>query len=114
MTMVMRLGLATLVGALVTVHATPGGAAEEAAVMAPTKRVDLNTATPAELAGLPGVGRKRAEAIIAKRPFKRVTELLRIKGFGPKLFARLRDHVTVGGPPTAPTTKERLEGLGRP
>jgi competence protein ComEA len=78
---------------------------------AAVKLVDLNTATAPELDDLPGVGRKRAEAIIAKRPFKRVTELLRIKGFGPRLFVRVRDHVTVGGPPTA---KERLDGLGKP
>ena len=85
-------------------------AAEEGGAAA-VKLVDLNIATAAELDGLPGVGRKRAEAIIAKRPFKRVTELLRIRGFGPKLFARVRDHVTVGGSPTA---KERLDGLGKP
>lgn len=70
----------------------------------PAKLIDLNTATVAELDGLPGVGRKRAEAIIAerdKRPFRRPTELLRIKGIGPKLFARLRPLVAVGEPKRA-------------
>lgn len=64
------------------------------------KLVDLNTATLDELDGLPGVGRKRAEAIMAKRPYRRPTELLRIKGFGPKMFARVRPFVTVA--PAAP------------
>jgi competence protein ComEA len=61
--------------------------------------IDLNTATVEQLDGLPGVGRKRAEAIIAqrqKRPFQRVTELLRIKGFGPKLFGKVRPFIVVG------------------
>lgn len=60
--------------------------------------IDLNTATVEQLDGLPGVGRKKAEAIIAqrsKKPFQRVTELLRIKGFGPKLFGRVRPLVSV-------------------
>ena len=64
------------------------------------KVLDLNTATAAELDDLPGVGRKRAEAIVGertRRPFRRVTELLRIKGFGPKLYAKVRPLVTVGG-----------------
>ncbi len=101
--------LGLLICALVMAHSVGAAASEGAAV--PATRVDLNTATAAELDALPGVGRKRAHAIIAKRPYKRVTELLRIKGFGPKLFARVREHVTVAGPPTA---KERLDGLGKP
>jgi competence ComEA-like helix-hairpin-helix protein len=60
-----------------------------------SKVVDLNTATAEELDSLPGVGRKRAEAIVAKRPFRRVTELLRVKGFGPKLFAKVRPLIVV-------------------
>ena len=61
-------------------------------------KLDLNSATLTELDGLPGVGRKKAEAIVARRqtkPFQRVTELLRVKGFGPKLFVRVRPLVEV-------------------
>ncbi len=113
MTWVWRAWPFVIVCALMLGQGARAFAAEEG-VSAVVKLVDLNTATPAELDGLPGVGRKRAEAIVAKRPFKRVTELLRIKGFGSKLFARVRAHVTVGGPPVAPAAKERLDGLGRP
>lgn len=81
------------------------------------KLVDLNTATLAELDGLPGVGRKRAEAIMAKRPYRRATELLRIKGFGPKMFAKVRPFVTVSpaapvasSPPAAATERPRVLG----
>jgi competence protein ComEA len=80
------------------------GASSKAAPGQPSApaRLNLNTATVAELDGLPGVGRKRAEAIVARRaerPFQRVTELLRVKGFGPKLFGRVRPFVEVGGAP---------------
>lgn len=65
-------------------------------------KLDLNTATLAELDELPGVGRKKAEAIVARRkvqPFQRVTELLRVKGFGPKLFRRVRPFIEVSVAP---------------
>ncbi len=61
--------------------------------------VDLNRATTAELEALPGIGAKKAQAIVAfreKRRFRRVTELMRVKGIGPKLFHKLKDHVLVG------------------
>ncbi|MEZ0311797.1 MAG: ComEA family DNA-binding protein [Myxococcota bacterium] len=110
MTPARRVGLLAFVCSLLIAGGRSALAVEEGSAAA-VKLVDLNTATAAELDGLPGVGRKRADAIIAKRPFKRVTELLRVRGFGPKLFARVRDHVTVG---TSPTAKERLDGLGKP
>jgi competence protein ComEA len=61
--------------------------------------VDLNSAPTSELEALPGIGAKKAQAIVAfreKRPFRRVTELMRVKGIGPKLFHKLKDHVRVG------------------
>lgn len=81
----------------------PAAIADSGASPAPA-RLDLNTATVEQLDGLPGVGRKRAEAIVARRaakPFQRVTELLRVKGFGPKSFGRVRPFVAVG-PVTTP------------
>lgn len=63
-----------------------------------TPRIDLNHASVEELSTLPGIGRKRAEAIIAFRtrvPFTRVTQLLNVKGIGRRTLERLRPHVTV-------------------
>ena len=86
-------------------------ASERAPAHAPASAppaVDLNTATIEQLDGLPGIGRKRAEAIVAqrqKRPFQRVTELLRIKGFGPKLFGKVRPYIVVGERPLVPTSR---------
>ena len=64
-----------------------------------TRPVDVNKASLADLVCLPGIGPKRAEAILAyrdKRLFKSPTDLLRVKGISPKLFARLRPFVLVG------------------
>ncbi len=59
-------------------------------------RVDLRHATAAELATLPGIGPTRADAIIryrSRRPLRRLRDLRRIRGIGPKLVRSLRDRV---------------------
>lgn len=70
------------------------------------KVVNLNTATEEELCTLPGIGAKKAKAIMAlrtKQPFLRVTQLLQVKGFGPKTLTRLKPWLTVGVlPPPRP------------
>lgn len=60
--------------------------------------VDLNHASLERLQTLPGVGPARAKAIVARRerrPFRRVRELLRIKGIGKKTLRRLRPRLVV-------------------
>jgi competence protein ComEA len=56
-------------------------------------RVILNLAGPAELQRLPGVGAKRAAAIVELRQrlrrFRRLSDLLRIKGIGPRTLERM-------------------------
>ncbi|GAA4746264.1 hypothetical protein GCM10023217_14800 [Gordonia alkaliphila] len=63
-------------------------------------KVDLNTATLAELDTLPGVGPVTAQAIIAWREqhggFTSVDQLAEVDGIGPARLAKLRDAVTVG------------------
>jgi len=85
-----------------------GARAEEAA------RIDLNVASAAELESLPGVGPAKAQAIIAHRetaPFKNAEELIEVKGIGEKLFAQLKDKVTVSAAAGAAT---RAKGQGEP
>ena len=65
---------------------------------APTPVVNVNAATVDELCSLPGIGRKKAEAIIAlrtRRPLTRVTQLLQVKGIGPKTLQRLKPRLSV-------------------
>lgn len=60
--------------------------------------VDLNAADIATLCTLPGIGPKKAEAIVAlrkRRPLTRVTQLLQVRGIGPRILDRLRGRVTL-------------------
>lgn len=65
----------------------------------PTSPVVLNRADAAELQRLPGVGAKRAEAILALRQrlgrFRRPSELLRVKGIGPRTLERMLPHLVL-------------------
>lgn len=47
----------------------------------------------AELMAIPGIGEGKANAIIAGRPYFRVTDVTRIKGVGQSLFAAMVEHV---------------------
>jgi competence protein ComEA len=59
----------------------------------------LNTATEADLRRLPGIGPKRAEAILALRArlgrFHAVEDLLKVKGLGRATLKRLRPFLRV-------------------
>lgn len=59
------------------------------------RRVNLNTATLAELEALPEIGPVRARAVIEARPFKSVDDLKRVKGIKDIRLEDLRPHVTV-------------------
>lgn len=64
--------------------------------------IDLNAADAHELAQVPGVGPKMAEAIGDHRrafgPFKSVDELTSVRGLGPVTFEKVRNHFRVGQP----------------
>ena len=61
--------------------------------------VNLNTATQAELEKLPGVGASTAKTIIEYRQknggFKKIEELMNVKGIGEKSFLKLKALVTI-------------------
>lgn len=65
-------------------------------------RIILNVANVSELTRLPGVGERRAEQIVALRErlgkFRRVTDLLRVKGIGPKSLRRLTPLLVLDPP----------------
>jgi competence protein ComEA len=62
-------------------------------------KVNLNTASVAQLDALPGVGPSTAQKIVADRtengPFRTAEDLMRVPGIGPKKFDSLKDLVTV-------------------
>jgi competence protein ComEA len=65
----------------------------------PASPVNLNTATQAQLEALPGVGPKAAQRILDYRKqngsFKKVEDLMNVKGFGEKTFLKLKPMLTV-------------------
>lgn len=70
---------------------------------APEGVVNIQTGTAEELQRLPGVGPSKAAAIIAFRertPFRRVEDILRVRGIGRATFRRLRPYLSVSGPTT--------------
>ena len=62
--------------------------------------VNLNTATATQIATLPGIGEKAAQRIIEYREknggFKKIEELMNVKGIGEKSFLKLKPLITVG------------------
>lgn len=65
---------------------------------APAGPVDLNSASRDALMRLPGVGEKTAEMIIERRkhaPFRRVEDIMEVKGIGEKKFEKLKPHIMV-------------------
>ncbi|EGO2800972.1 competence protein ComEA [Enterococcus faecalis] len=65
------------------------------------EKINVNTATEAELQTISGIGAKKAQEIIRFRdeqgPFKTVEELKNVPGIGEKTVERLKDMLTVTG-----------------
>jgi competence protein ComEA len=82
---------------------TPSQESTSAVTGAPTPQpanggtVSLSTATEKELEELPGVGPATAAAIVAHRrahgPFRRVEDLLNVKGIGETKLAAMRSRI---------------------
>ncbi len=72
----------------------------------PAKPLDLNTATVEELQKLPGIGPTTAKAIVRFReksgPFRRVEDLLAVRGITKRKLEKLRPYITVAPPKPAP------------
>lgn len=70
----------------------------QAAAPSGEARVDLNSATEAQLIELPGIGPSKAAAIIAYRTengkFAKIEELTNVTGIGDKTFEQLKDGIT--------------------
>jgi competence protein ComEA len=69
------------------------------ATVVSTEVVNLNSATAAQIASLPGIGPKTAELVVQYRtkngPFKKIEEVMNVRGIGEKSFLKIKDQLTV-------------------
>ena len=69
---------------------TPGGGSS-----AVSGKVNINTGTKEELESLTGVGPSTAQKIIDGRPYKKIEDLLDVKGIGESTFEKLREYIRI-------------------
>ena len=55
--------------------------------------VSINKGSKQELITLKGIGAKTADAIIAHRPFKTLSDLMTVKGIGTKKFEKIKKEI---------------------
>jgi competence protein ComEA len=99
-------GIALALVLALVAAATAGPAATAGAAPRPIAegggKVDLNRASAEELRAVPGIGPALSERIVKFReengPFRRVDDLLKVRGIGEKSLEKMRPYLTVSEP----------------
>jgi len=84
--------------------ALPAATKTDHGAAAPSGVININSASAEQIAYLPRVGLKLAQRVVDYRKssgsFKKVEDLMEVKGVGEKLFVTLRPHLAVSGETT--------------
>ena len=73
----------------------PAQAKQAAKTAVPTGPVNLNTASKEQLVALPGIGEKKAQAIIDGRPYQKTEDVMKVKGIKQGTYNKIKDKITV-------------------
>jgi competence protein ComEA len=73
----------------------PAQAKQPAKAAVPTGPVNLNTASKEQLEALPGIGPKKAQAIIDGRPYQKTEDVMKVKGIKQGTYDKIKDKITV-------------------
>ena len=57
--------------------------------------VDINTASKEQLEALPGIGPKKAQAVIDGRPYQKTEDIMKVKGIKQGIYSKIKDKITV-------------------
>ncbi|MGO4531521.1 ComEA family DNA-binding protein [Paenibacillus sp. 2TAF8] len=78
---------------------TSNTAGESTDGIADNGKIDVNTASVSKLTELPGIGQKKAQAIVDYRnthgPFAKVSDLTKVKGIGMKMLEKMASYVQI-------------------
>jgi len=99
MTNTKKISTLLVILAMAIVSTVSVSAAEKPAAASGDKLVNINTADAGQLVNLPQIGPKMAQRILEFRKsngnFKRPQDLMKVKGIGEKVFAKLQPLITI-------------------
>jgi competence ComEA-like helix-hairpin-helix protein len=98
-----RIMMVAVLALTIVTGATLDGLCAARAKKAVSGVLNINTATAQEWTLFPGVGKAKADAIMAERAtaqFASVDDLAKVKGIGPKFIEKFRSNLSVSGAST--------------
>ena len=75
--------------------ASSKSAPESSVKLAPGQKVNINTATKEQIEALPRIGPAKAQAIIDGRPYKKIEDIMKVKGIKEGTFNKIKDFIVV-------------------